>query len=91
MKNNTVEMTLAAATALNEAVREAGINTADIRGRTVCAEDGCYIVGFVSDGMRYEYYVDAATGDIPGFVSAPICVDDEKPSHKNEKLSTFVA
>ena len=74
MNNNIVTLNLTADEALDEAVRSAGVNAAELTGEEVTLDNGYYEVRFTSDWMEYDCYVDAATGEVPGLTAAPLSV-----------------
>ena len=72
MKNNVYGQNLTAAVALSEAARSAGVNRSEITGEEITLDNGYYAIRFNCLWMRYDCYVDAATGDVPGISATPL-------------------
>lgn len=72
MTNNVYELNLTAAVALSEAARSAGVNTNEITDEEITLDGGYYAIRFNCLWMRYDCYVDAATGDVPGISATPL-------------------
>ena len=69
---NSVNMKLSADKALEIARQYAKLEPAELEYMTVLRQDGLYEIALRSAFMQYEVYVDAASGEVPGFFSEPV-------------------
>ncbi len=70
MTNTVYELT--AAVALNAAARAAGVDVTEITDHEIRLSEGYYEIRFTGKWARYDCFVDAATGFVPGLMSAPL-------------------
>lgn len=59
-------------TALNNALTSVGINDGNYCCEYICLEGGCYRLIVSTLMLRYEFYVDAATGEVLGIDTEPM-------------------
>lgn len=59
-------------TALNNALTSVGINDGNYCCEYICLEGSCYRLIVSTLMLRYEFYVDAATGEVLGIDTAPM-------------------
>ncbi len=76
MKNTVYELNTAVA--LAAAVKAVGAELSEITNETVTLVDGCYEVTFDTDWVRYDCYVDAVTGEVPGIMTEPVPAEFEE-------------
>lgn len=72
MTNNVYELNLTAAAALSRAARSAGVDIRDVADEEITLRRGCYEIRFSDRWMRYDCFVDAATGEVPGVCAMPL-------------------
>ena len=58
--------------ALNNALTSVGITDGNYCCEYVCLENGCYRLIVSTIMLRYEFYVDAATGEVLGTNTEPV-------------------
>lgn len=59
-------------TALNNALTSVGINDGNYCCEYICLEDNCYRLIVSTLMLRYEFYVDAASGEVLGIDTEPM-------------------
>ena len=69
---NTVNKNLSADAALAVARQYAGLKPEEIETVTMVRRSGLYEIELRSAFMKYEIYVDAADGQVPGFLCEPL-------------------
>ena len=73
MTANTTSFNITAEAARLLALHEAGLDTAEFRSEEL--RDGLWELEFTADELWFVCYVDAATGEVPGFTFAPVPVE----------------
>jgi hypothetical protein len=74
MKNTVYELNTAVA--LTAAAKAVGAELSEITNETVTLVDGYYEVTFDTEWVRYDCYVDAVTGEVPGIMTEPVPFED---------------